>query len=109
MPPSAMIGMPAASAAAGRFDDRRDLRHAHAGNHARRANRTWPDAHFHGVGAGLDQVGRSRLGRHVAGDDVDVPAFLHVADRLDHVGRMAVGTVDHQHVDALPIRLSARS
>ena len=74
MPPSAMMGVPAGFRRFGRFANRRDLRHTHAGNDARRADRTGTDADLHGVGAGFDQVSRTFGGRHVAGDDVDVPA-----------------------------------
>ena len=39
--------------------------------------------------------------RHVAGHDVDVPAPLDLADRFDHVGRMAVGAIDDEEIDVL--------
>ena len=48
-------------------------------------------------------------GRHVAGNHVDIPVLLDLADRFHHVGRMAVGTVDHQHVDAFLNQAAARS
>ena len=84
-----------------RFVNRGDLRHTDAGDDPRRADRSRPDADFHRVGAGVDQVAASFARRHVAGHDVDVPALLDLADRLDHVGRVAVGAVDDQEVDVL--------
>jgi hypothetical protein len=76
-----------------------NLRDADAGNHPRGANRAGTDAHLDGIRPGGDQV-RAALGRgDVARHDVDVPTLLDVSDRLDDVGRMAVGTIDHQHID----------
>ena len=80
--------------------NRGNLRNADAGNHPRGADRARPDADLHGVGPGGDQV-LAPFGRgHVAGHDVDVPLLLDAPDGFDDVGRMAVGTVDHQHIDA---------
>ena len=83
------------------FVNRRDLRNADAGNHPRGADRSRPDADLHGVGPGGDQILAPLGRRHVAGHDVDVPLFLNAPDGFDDVGRMPVGTVDHQHIDAL--------
>ena len=71
-----MIGISALLGHLGRLVNRRDLRHADAGNDPRGADRARPDAHLHGVGPGGDQVAAA-LGRgHVAGDHVDVPLLL---------------------------------
>ena len=71
MPPSAMIGtLPGGGL--GRLVDRGDLRHAHARDHPRRADRARPDSHLDGVGPRLDQGARSLAGGHVAGHDLDV-------------------------------------
>ena len=91
------------------FVNRGDLRHADAGDDPRRADRSRADADFHRVGAGRDQVARSVARGHVAGHDVDVPASLDLADRLDHVGRVAVGAVDDQEIDVLGDQAPARS
>ena len=84
-----------------RFVNRGDLRHTDAGDDPRRADRSRPDAHFHRVGPGFDEVARSVARGHVAGHDVDVPPPLHLADRFDHVGRVAVGAIDDEEIDVL--------
>ncbi len=99
MPPSAIDRHAGRFGGLGGLVNRRDLRNADARNHPRRADRPGPDADFDGVGAGGDQVAASLGGGDVAGHDVDIPTLLDLLDRLDHVGRMAVGTVDDQHVD----------
>ena len=69
MPPSAMTGMSAFARFVRSLHDRGELRHADAGDDARRADRAGADADLDRVGAGVDQ----RLGRlgggDVAGDD----------------------------------------
>ncbi len=81
--------------------DRGDLRHADAGNDPRRADRARPDADFHGVGPGGDQVpaAASAVATFPATTSMS-HSFLMLANRFDHVGRMAVGTIDNQHIDA---------
>jgi hypothetical protein len=54
MPPSAISGTPVPRGARA-FRNRRDLRHAGAGNHARGADRARPDAHLDAVHAQRDQ------------------------------------------------------
>ena len=71
MPPSAISGTPRALQRGGDVVDRRDLRHADAGDDARGADRAGTDADLHGVGAGLDQRQRGLAGGDVAADHVD--------------------------------------
>ena len=101
MPPSAISGTPCARERRGDVRDGADLRHADAGDDARRADRARADADLDGVRAGVDERQRG-LGRHdVAGDDLlRRPRALMRAHRLDHAARMAVRRVDDDHVDA---------
>ena len=70
MPPSAISGTPRAFERRGDVGDRRDLRHADAGDDARGADRARADADLDRIGARADQIQR-RLARHdVAGDDL---------------------------------------
>ena len=71
MPPSAMIGTPLPLTPLAALVDRRDLRHADAGDDPRRADRPGPDADLDRVGPGLDQGLRPFGGGDVAGDHVD--------------------------------------
>ena len=78
-----------------RVPDRRQLRHAGATDHPRRADRAGPDADLDGVGPGLGERLDALLGDDVAGDDRQRrPAALDPLDGLDHAGRVAVGGVD---------------
>ena len=53
------------------------------------------------VGPGLDQRPRRRAGGDVAADDVDLGVvLLDPAHALEHALAVAVGGIDHQHVDA---------
>src|SRR6266851_4201416 len=84
-----------------RVDDRGELRHPDAGDHARRTDRARTDAHLDRVGAGLDDSSRALGGRDIADDDLRVvrhPADL--ADRLDDPRGMAVRGIDDHDVDA---------
>ena len=73
----------AAGDALGRLVDRRDLRHADAGDDPRRADRPRPDAHLDRVRPRLHQRPRPFRRGDVAGDHVDVEAPLDLRDRLD--------------------------
>ena len=57
------------------------------------------DAELHRIGAhagqGVDGLGRG----HVAGDDLDLEGALDLLDHVEHGPAVAVGGVDHQHVD----------
>ena len=70
MPPSAISGTPAPRVALRALGDRRDLRHAGAGDHARGADRARADADLDAVHAQRDQVARAFVRRHVAGDQL---------------------------------------
>jgi hypothetical protein len=74
MPPSAMT-----------VEYRRDLRHADAGDDARRADRAGPDADLQAVRAGRDQFTRRIDRRDVARDHVYLEFPLDLPDGLDHV------------------------
>ena len=102
MPPSAITGTPCLRHSLDGVDDRGELRHADAGDHAGGADRARADADLDRVGAGLDQRPRALGGRDVAGDDLGVvrqPADLARRPRSTRVG-MAVRGVDHHDVDA---------
>ena len=76
MPPSAMTGTSVLRGRLGRVVNRRDLRYADAGNDARGADRTGPDADLDRVGSGGNQIATAFGRGHVAGDDVDIPAAV---------------------------------
>lgn len=57
---------------AGTFHDGGDLRNAHTGHDARGADGAGPDAHLHGVGAGLQHGAGAFIGRHVARDELAI-------------------------------------
>jgi len=66
-------------------EDRRDLRHPHTRDDARRTDRTRADADFHAVSAGFDQrLGRFR-GSDVAGDHLELTGKTgNAANHVDH-------------------------
>ena len=91
------------------IDQRRQLRHADAGDDAGGADRARPDADLDGIGARVDQGARP-LGRgDIAGDDLaDVAEALDRGDGGDHALGMAMGGVDDDDVDlGLQQRLGA--
>jgi hypothetical protein len=101
MPPSAITGtfLPVVRSARHRVHDGGDLRHAHAGHDARRADRARADAD-------LDRVRPARMRSMAASAVAMLPAMtwmlcttLDRPDRADHVLRVAVGGVDHDHID----------
>src|SRR5476649_1588433 len=91
----------------GHVRDRGDLRHADAGDDTRGADRARADADLDRIGAVFDQgLGGGRRG-DVAADDVNLrEAGLDPAHAIEYALRVAVGRVDHQHVDALLILLA---
>ena len=101
MPPSAMIGMPAAADPFDRELDGGNLRHADTGDDARRADRARADADLDGVRAVVGQCLRAVGGRHVAADHLHAGvALLDGGHAIEHALRMAVRRVDDDHVDA---------
>ncbi len=50
--------------------NRRDLRHADAADHARRADRSGPHADLDGIGARGDQIARGFFGGDVSDDEI---------------------------------------
>jgi hypothetical protein len=59
-----------------------------------------PGADLDGVGAGVDQRHGALVGGHVAGDDLHpVRLALQSLDRARHVDGVAVGGIDHHHID----------
>ena len=80
--------------------DRRDLRHACAGNDARGADRAGPNADLDAVGSGLRQLASAIEGADVAGQEIDFrQRRLDLPDGFDHAGRVSVSAVDGQQVD----------
>ena len=101
IPPSAIIGVFVSRSRLSRLVNRRDLGHTDAGDHARGANRSGPNANFDSIATGFNQISRTLPCRHVTGDDINIPSFLRLPHRFQHVARMTVGTVHDQHVDVL--------
>ena len=102
-PPSAITGTAGLARGEGCLVHGGDLGHADARDDARRADRARSDADLDGIHARVDERLRALAGRDVAADDVDVlerRVGLEPADDVDHAGRLAVGGVDHEHVDA---------
>ena len=102
-PPSAITGMPASRAARDASYTAVTCGTPTPGDDAGRADRARPDADLDGVHPGVDQRLRALAGRDVAADDVDVVerrVGLEPADDVDDAGRLAVGGVDDEHVDA---------
>ncbi len=84
-----------------RVDQRGELRHADARDHARGADRARSDADLHRVGAGIDQSLRAVAGGDVARHHLAVVGEpLYRVDCGEHTLGMAMGGVDHDHVDA---------
>ena len=84
----------------GRFQDRRELRDAHARDDARRADRTRADADLHGIRTGIDQRPGAGGRRHVAGDDLNgIGEFLDARDRIQNLLGMAMRGIDHHAID----------
>ena len=84
-----------------RIEDRRELGHADAGDHAGGADRAGADADLDRVGAGIDQGARAGAGRDVAGRHLDAAAQR--LDRRDRAGdrfAVAMRRVDHDEVAA---------
>ena len=101
MPPSAMTGTLALPRRLGAIHDRGQLRHADAGDDARRADRAGADADLDPVGAGADQRLGPIGGGDVAGDQRDlVGDALQARDLFEHGLRMAVRGVDDDAIDA---------
>ena len=101
MPPSAMTETPDLLRRLDRRHDRRELRHADAGDDARGADRARADADLDRVRAGVDQRLRAVGGRDVAGHDAHrIGQLLGPRHRVEHALRMAVRGVDDEKVDA---------
>jgi hypothetical protein len=99
MPPSAISGTPASRAARAAFGNRRDLRHARAGNHPRGADRPRTDAHLDAVHAQRDQFAGAFVGGHVAGDQLHFGQLaLDGFHGRHHALAVAVRGIDGQHV-----------
>mmetsp|Transcript_26318 Transcript_26318/g.62507 ORF Transcript_26318/g.62507 Transcript_26318/m.62507 type:complete len:641 (-) Transcript_26318:108-2030(-) len=81
--------------------DRGDLRHAHAGDDARGADRTRADADLDAVRTGFHQRQRRSAGGDIAADDIDLRVgALDPAHPVQHAGAVAVGGVDDDGIDA---------
>src|SRR3569832_1368973 len=80
--------------------DRSDLRHAHTAHVARGKNRAEADTDLRRVDAGLEQRERALGRRDFAADDLHLGKVLFDPfDTVEHALRMAVGSIDHDHVD----------
>ena len=101
MPPSAMTGTPESCGLGCTVHDGRQLRNADARNDAGGADRSRPDSHLDGIGAGIDQRAR-RFGRgNVAGDHLHlVGQPLDALDLIDDVNGMAMSGIDDHGIDA---------
>ena len=100
-PPSAMIGTPSSRAAVAHSWIARHLWHAGPRHHPGGADAAGADADLDHVGARLDERLDALAGDDVAADDGEVgPALLDRAHGVDHTLGVAVGGVDHEHVDA---------
>ena len=102
MPPSAITGTSRLRHASTDVEDRRELRHADAGDDARGADRAGADADLDRVGAGIDQrlgaFARWRRCRRRSGCSSRAAGCARTASSTR--SRMAVRGIDHQHVDA---------
>ncbi len=82
-----------------RVHDRRQLRHAHAGDDPGRADGARPDADLHRIRARADERAGAFGGRHVAGDHLHVVRQpLDPIDRQAHALGMPMRRVDHDQV-----------
>src|SRR4051812_5427647 len=78
-----------------------DLRHAHAGDDARGADRAGTDADLYPVRTVVDERLRTIAGADVAADDLHVGiARLDPFHPVEHALRVTMRGVDHHHVDA---------
>ena len=103
MPPSAISGHAGRLGGQRRLVDGGHLGHAHAGDHARRADRARPDADLDRVGTGVDERLGALAGGDVAADDLDVAGGrvgLEAAHHVEQEVDVAVGGVGDEHVDA---------
>ena len=81
--------------------DRRYLRHADPGHHARRTDRARPDADLHAVRTVIDQGARAFAGADVAADDLHVWIFLlDPFDAVEYALGVPVRGIHHEDVRA---------
>src|SRR5579872_1570054 len=79
----------------------RHLRNSDAGDHARGANRSGPDADAQRVRTRIDERLGAFAGRDIARDHLDVAGFaLGHPQRIDNVLRMTMRGIDQKHIDA---------
>ena len=101
MPPSPIQQRVHFTGGAGTFHDGGHLRNAHTGHDARGADGAGPDAHLHGVGAGLQHGAGAFIGRHVARDELAIrERALDGGHGIQNVLGVAVRGVEHEHVNA---------
>jgi hypothetical protein len=85
----------------GAFEHRGELWTTDPGHHPGRAHGAGPDPDLDDVGAGLDEIAHAFGGDDIAGDDRHLDARgPHGPQRIDHPFLVAVGGVQHEHVDA---------
>src|SRR5690606_6691502 len=85
----------------GHIGDSGNLGNTHACHDARGANGARAYADLDAIGTGLDQGLGRRSGGNIAANDLDLGVvFLDPAHALDDAGGMAMGSIDHDDVDA---------
>src|SRR5262249_11450141 len=84
----------------GRLVNGADLRDPDTRDNSGSTYRSRANAGLDGVGAGLDQRPGALGGGDGAGDHVDREAAFQLGNRVEHVGGVAVGAIDDQHVHA---------
>src|SRR5450830_752845 len=84
----------------GHIGNCRNLWHADTGNDTCRANRAWTDTDLDCIGTVFHQSLGGCAGSDIAADHFNMGITgLDPFDAVEHASRMAVGSVDHQHVN----------
>ena len=99
IPPSAMTVVPVSFRRPCRLADRGDLRHTRAGDHARCADRTGPNANLDRVRTCVDQSLAAVVRGNVAGQQVHVwKVLLDLAHCLQHTAAVPMRGVDGERI-----------
>src|SRR4249920_2930708 len=81
--------------------NRRDLRHPHPGDDARRTDRPGANTHLHYISARLDQCRGSLVGGDIAGGQIEIritPADSF--DDVENIFRVAMRRIDSYEIHA---------
>ena len=85
---------------AGTLENRSQLGNPDTRNDARCTDRTGPNADFHCIGTGPDEIARSLRRGHVARHELSVGELaLEVPHRINHTAGMPVGSIDHHQIN----------